>query len=94
MALAKNGIYKVTQACLHREWLDRGLPGLAGQGSLTGAHGILRIQSGSNVVLNDAMVFGTGYVWDSNNQQEHGIQIDGGSDITLNHPVTRDTRGD
>ncbi len=94
MALAKNGIYKVTQLAFTASGLTVDFRGSRIQGSLTGAHGILRIQSGSNVVLNDAMVFGTGYVWDPNNQQEHGIQIDGGSDITLNHPVTRDTRGD
>ena len=64
------------------------------QGSLVGAHGILRIQTSSNVTLNDPTVSGTGYTWDSNNQNEHGIQIDGGSNITLNHPTIRDTRGD
>ena len=47
-----------------------------------------------NVTLNDPSVSGTGYAWNASYQNEHGIQIDGGSNITLNHPTVRDTRGD
>ena len=94
VALAPNGVYKVTQLSFTASNLTVDFQGARIQGSLVGAHGILRIQTSSNVTLNDPTVYGTGYTWDSNNQNEHGIQIDGGSNITLNHPTIRDTRGD
>ena len=64
------------------------------QGSQVGVYGILLVQSSSNIVLNDPTVYGTGYVWGVSTEWEHGIHIDGGSNITLNHPTTRNTRGD
>ena len=94
VALAKNGVYKVTQLSFTASGLTVDFRGSRLQGSQKGAHGILRVQTSSNIVLNDASVSGTGYVWDGVNEAEAGIQIDGGSNITLNRPVTRDTRGD
>jgi hypothetical protein len=94
VALKRDGIYKVTQLSFTATGLTVDFRGARIQGSRRGAHGILRVQSSSSIVLNDPKVYGTGYTWDSSNQNEHGIQIDGGSDITLNHPITRNTRGD
>ena len=94
VALAKGGTYKVTQLSFTAHDLTVDFRGSRIRGVRRGAHGILRIQSGSHIVLNDPKVYGTGYTWDPADQQEHGIQIDGGSDITLNRPFIRDTRGD
>ena len=94
VALARNATYTVTQLSFTAHDLTVDFRGARLQGSSTGVHGILRVQSSSQVVLNDPSVSGTGYVWDGVSQAEAGIQIDGGSDITLNRPVTRDTRGD
>ena len=94
VALATNGVYKVTQLSFTAHDLTVDFRGARLRGSQKGAHGILRVQTSRNVVLNDPRVSGTGYVWDDANQAEAGIQIDGGSDITLNRPITRDTRGD
>ena len=53
------------------------------------------MRSSTNIVLNDPKVYGTGYVWGAGTTEwQHGIQIDGGSNITLNNPVTRNTGGD
>lgn len=57
-------------------------------------HEVLRIRDGVNVTLNDPRVSGDGYGWNSSWQNGHGIFIESGRDITLNHPITRDTRGD
>ncbi len=76
----------------HRLILD--FRGARIQGSLPGAHGIFRLQTSTHVVVNNPVVFGTGYVWDPDTQFEHGIQVDGESAITLNDPLTRRTRGD
>ncbi len=94
VALAKNGIYRVTQLSFTATRLTVDFRGARLEGSEKGVHGILRIQSSSHIVLNDPKVYGSGYDWDSAAQNEHGIQVDGGSDIVLDHPVTRDTRGD
>ncbi|MEW6223309.1 MAG: hypothetical protein AB1627_01640, partial [Chloroflexota bacterium] len=94
VALATNGVYKVTQLSFTASNLTVDFRGARLQGSQAGAHGILRIVSSTNVVLNDPRVHGTGYVWADATQWEHGIHVDGGSGITLNHPITRDTRGD
>ncbi len=94
VALARNGTYKVTSVEFTARNIVVDFRGSRLKGALKGARGILRIQSSVGVVLNDARVYGTGYTWDPSHQQEHGIQIDGGSNITLNHPVVRVTRGD
>ena len=98
VALATNGIYKVTQLSFTASGLTVDFRGARIEGSLVGAYGILLVRSSSNIILNDPHVVGTGYAWiggESNpNQWEHGIEIDGGSNITLNSPKTRDTRGD
>jgi hypothetical protein len=87
-------VYKVTQLTFTASNLTVDFRGARLQGSQVGAHGILKIQSSTNLVLNDPKVYGTGYVWADNTQWEHGIHVDGGSNITINDPVTRDTRGD
>jgi hypothetical protein len=94
VALASNGVYRVSQLSFTANNLTVDFRGARIQGSQTGAHGILRVQTSANVVLNDPTVYGTGYAWNPDYQNEHGIQIDGGSNITLNHPTTRNTRGD
>ena len=94
VALVEDGVYQVSQLSFTASDLTVDFRGARLQGSEVGAGGIFRIQSSANVVLNDPTVYGTGYVWDSADQNEHGIQVDGGSDITINHPTTRDTRGD
>jgi hypothetical protein len=94
VALANNGVYKVTQLSFTASGLTVDFRGSRLQGSLRGASGILRVVTSTSVVLNDPTVYGTGYAWDSGNQGESGIKVDGGSNITLNRPVTRDTRGD
>jgi hypothetical protein len=94
VALARDGVYQVTQVAFTAHDLIVDFRGAHIQGSRPGVHGILRVQSSSHVILNDPTVYGTGYVWDPVTQFEHGIHVDGGSDIILNHPTTRDTRGD
>jgi hypothetical protein len=94
VALATNGVYKVTQLSFTASDLTVDFRGARIQGSLTGAHGILRVQTSAKIMLNGPTVYGTGYVWSEADQNEHGIQVDGGSDIVINHPTTRDTRGD
>lgn len=94
VALAKDGRYRVTQLSFTAHRLTIDFRGARILGSLPGAHGIFRLQTSSDVVVNDPAVYGTGYSWDPDTQFEHGIQIDGGSAITLNNPTTRRTRGD
>jgi hypothetical protein len=101
VALAENGVYRVTQVRISATGLTVDFRGSRLAASEVGVHGILRLQDCVDVTLNDPAVTGTGYAWespaDSNqdpNQNEHGIQIDGGHGITLNRPLTRDTRGD
>ena len=94
VALAVNGVYKVTQLSFTASDLTVDFRGARIQGSLRGARGIFRVQTSTNIVLNDPTVYGTGYAWSPDDQNEHGIQVDGGSNITINHPTTRNTRGD
>lgn len=94
VALAVNGVYKVTQMSFTAHDLTIDFRGARIQGAKAGASGIFRIQTSTNIVVNDAKVYGTGYSWSSSLQNEHGIHIDGGAHITLNRPVTRNTRGD
>ena len=93
VALARHGIYKVSSVVFTAHGLTVDFRGARLRGSVVGDE-VLQVQTASNVVLNDPMVFGTGYVWNESTSGEHGIYINGGSGITLNHPVTRDTRGD
>ncbi len=94
VAFVKGGRYKVTQMSFTAHHLTIDFNGARIQGSLPGAHGIFRLQTSKDVVVNDAIVFGTGYGWNFDTQFEHAIQIDGGADIILNDPFTRRTRGD
>jgi hypothetical protein len=94
VALATNGVYRVTQLSFTASNLTVDFRGARIQGSQTGASGIFRVQSSSNIVLNGPQVYGTGYGWASTSQNEHGIQVDGGSSIVINNPITRNTRGD
>lgn len=98
VALAPDGIYAVTTVAFSADDLTVDFRGAQLRGTEQGAYGILKIRSSSNVIINDAYVVGTGYEWDGGegnpDQWEHGIEIDGGTAITLNHPTTRDTRGD
>jgi hypothetical protein len=94
VALARNGVYKVTSVIFTARNLKVDFRGSRLRGTKRGVHGVLRIASSVNVTLNQPRVTGTGYVWDSRYQSEHGIHIDGGSDIVLNRPRTRNTRGD
>ncbi len=98
VALAIDGVYKVTHVKFKATDLTVDFRGSRLTGALRGAYGILVINSGSDIVLNDPSVTGTGYEWnggdDNPDQWEHGIEIDGGSGIVINNPVTRDVRGD
>ena len=94
VALATNGIYKVTQLSFTASGLTVDFRGARIEGSLVGAYGILRVQTSTNIVLNDPHVVGTGYIYTASTQWEHGIHVDGGSNITINNPVIRNTRGD
>jgi hypothetical protein len=94
VALAVNGTYKVSQLSVTVRDLTLDFRGSTILGSTPGAHGIFRLQTASGVTLNGPRVTGTGYGWDASLQNEHGIQIDGGSAITINGPVVRNTRGD
>jgi hypothetical protein len=94
VALKPYGIYKVRQLTFTARYLTVDFRGARLQGTLVGAHGIMVVRSSTGVVLNNPKVFGTGYKWANSTQWEHGIQIDGGTGITLNGPVTRNTRGD
>ena len=94
VALATNGIYKVTQLSFTASGLTVDFRGARIEGSLVGAYGILRVQTSTNIVLNDPKVYGTGYIYTASTQWEHGIHVDGGSNITINNPVIRNTRGD
>jgi hypothetical protein len=94
VALARSGVYKVSQLTFTASNLTVDFRGARLQGSVIGAHAVLKIRSSSNVVLNNPKVYGTGYVWSSRTQWEHGIDVSGGSHITLNSPVVRNTRGD
>jgi hypothetical protein len=94
VALKAYGVYKVRQLTFTARNLVVDFRGARIQGSQVGAIGILKIRSSSHVVLNNPRVYGTGYHWGSTTQWEHGIDVSGGSYITLNRPVTRNTRGD
>ncbi len=98
VALAVEGAYSVTQLSFTASDLTVDFRGSRIEGSQKGVYGILVIQASSQIVLNDPSVVGTGFEWvgDGSNpsQWEHGIEIEGGSDITLNNPKTRDTLGD
>ena len=94
VALARNGVYRVTSLGFTARGLTVDFRGARLVGYLRGAPGILRLATARNVVLNDPYAVGTGYRWAASLQNEHGIWIDGGSDITINRPVTRDVHGD
>ncbi len=64
VALAKGGTYRVTQLSFTAHDLTVDFRGARIRGTRRGAHGILRIQSSSDVVLNDPRVYGTGYSWE------------------------------
>ena len=93
VALAVNGTYRVSNVAITAHHLTVDFRGSRLQGSVVGDP-VLEVQTSTDIVLNDPRVSGTGYAWNDGTQYEHGIAIDGGSDITLNRPVTRDTRGD
>ncbi len=96
VALAVNGVYLVDQLILtdlRNITIDfRG--SRLQQDDDEPDHEVLRIREGKNVTLNDPRVSGAGYGWNSSWQNGHGIFIESGDGITLNHPITRDTRGD
>jgi len=98
VALAVDGRYAIRQLTFTAKDLTVDFRGSRLQGTLQGANGIFLIRSSSHIVINDPYVVGTGYAWvggESNPDQfEHGIEIDSGSDIVINNPITRDTRGD
>ena len=94
IALATNGVYKITHISFTARDLTVDFRGSRIQGSQVGSFGIFQVKSSTNVVLNGPTVYGTGYVWSTSTQWDHGIQIDGGADITLNNPTIRNTRGD
>ncbi len=94
VALATNGVYKVSAVWFTASNLTVDFRGARLLASQVGVHGILKIQSSTNVVLNDPRVHGTGYIWGETTQWEHGIHVDGGTNITINRPVIRNTRGD
>ncbi|MFN8619373.1 MAG: hypothetical protein U0869_01340 [Chloroflexota bacterium] len=93
VALAVDGVYLVSGLSFTAHHLTVDFRGARLVGAQQGPS-VLRIQTSSDVVLNDPWVVGTGYGWIPSIQWEHGIYIDGGSGITLNRPVTRDTHGD
>lgn len=94
VALAKNGRYRVTSLGVRARNLTVDFRGSRLVSSKAGVHGILRLATARNVVLNDPYVIGSGYRFDWDLQNEHGIHIDGGSNIRLNHPVVRRVHGD
>ncbi len=96
VALAENGTYRIGQMSFTARDLTVDFRGAHIVGDQEGARGIIRIQDSTGVTLNDARVTGTNasYAWVARDQWEHGISVNGGSDITLHHPVTRHTRGD
>ena len=63
VALALDGVYQVTHLVFTAHYLTVKLRGARIEGTETGVHGILRIQTSTNVVLNDPTVYGTGYAW-------------------------------
>ena len=104
VALAQDGVYQVTSVRFTATSLTVDFRGSRLEASVPDVHGILRVQDLSAIVLNDPYVVGTGYAWEATLgdpadnqdalQQQHGIQVDGGSQITIDRPITRDTRGD
>lgn len=98
VALARDAVYRVSQVAFTGTSLTVDFRGARLEASQRGVYGILVLRGSSDVVLNDPFVIGTGYEWtggDTNPEQwEHGIEIDGGARITINHPRTRDVRGD
>jgi hypothetical protein len=98
VALARDAVYRVTQVAFTGTSLTLDFRGAHLETSQRGVFGILVLRGSTDVVLNDPSIVGTGYEWnggDTNpDQWEHGIEIDGGSQITINHPRTRDVRGD
>ena len=104
VALARDGIYRVTSVGFTARDLTVDFRGARLVAAVPGVSGILRLATVTNVVLNDPEVEGTGYRWaatlgdpaDNQDalQNEHGIHVDGGSNIIINRPMTRNTRGD
>jgi hypothetical protein len=104
VALAPGGIYSVTSVGITSSDLTVDFRGSRLVGSAPGAPGILRLVGVNRIVLNDPYIVGTGYDWEATAgdpadnldalQYEAGIHVSGGSNITINRPRTRDTRGD
>ena len=63
VALAPDAVYAVTQLAFTAHDLTVDFRGALIQGTEPGVSGILRIQSSSNIHLNDPTVYGTGYSW-------------------------------
>lgn len=96
VALAVNGIYKVSQMSITTNNLSLDFRGARIVGSQEGAHGIFRMNDCTNIVLNNPIVYGTAspFVWIDADQYEHGISVNGGTNITINNPYVRNVRGD
>jgi hypothetical protein len=98
VALAEDGLYTVSQVVFTAHDMTIDFRGARIESTKVGVYGIFLIRSSTNLVVNDASIVGTGYEWSGGDanplQWEHGIEIDSGSDITINHPTTRDVRGD
>ena len=93
VALARKGTYKVTTVEFTARNLTVDFRGSRLRGTQSGVHGVLRIHQCRDRAQR-SQGLRHGLLVDPSYQQEHGIQIDGGSDITLNHPIVRSTRGD
>ena len=94
VALAVNGVYKVTHVAFTASNLTVDFRGARLQGSQAGVYGILFMMSSSNIVLNDPTSTEPATSGEHSTEWEHGIHVDGGSNITINNPTTRNTRGD
>lgn len=97
VALASGGVYRVGAVHFTASNLQLDFRGARLQGTDATVHGIFRLNNSTNVTVNDPWIVGTGYDWvgvQDPLQECHGIHINGGSNITINRPVTRDTRGD
>lgn len=97
IALAVNGTYKVTKLIMN------GVTGTTvdfrGSHLVASVVGnqVLSVLGSTNLTFNDPSVVGTGYISTGVNdpyQWEHGMSLAGGSNITINHPVMRDLKGD
>lgn len=94
IALAPNATYRVRTVPFTAHDLYVDFQGARIMGTQEGVHGILLIQSSVRVVLDGPTVRGTGYAWNEDLQWQHGIWIDGGSDISILRPSSGETTGD